>query len=133
MWAHRVRFFVVNAGPTFDSDFHVVGAIFDGVYPDGNPRHALENVQTYLVPAGGGVVFETVFEKGASGEGLYPFVTHAFAERGKRRRRNHSGRHAEDVRHHEPLEAGGDRVMPIRSVDARHDRSGAGVADGAGR
>jgi nitrite reductase (NO-forming) len=76
----RVRFFVVNAGPTFDSDFHVVGAIFDRVYPDGNPRHALDKVQTYLVPAGGGVVFETVFDKEASGEGLYPFVTHAFAD-----------------------------------------------------
>jgi nitrite reductase (NO-forming) len=76
----RVRFFVVNAGPTFDSDFHVVGAIFDRVYPDGNPSHALEKVQTYLVPAGGGAVFETVFEKGASGEGLYPIVTHAFAD-----------------------------------------------------
>jgi nitrite reductase (NO-forming) len=31
----RVRFFVVNAGPSFRSDFHVVGAVFDRVYPDG--------------------------------------------------------------------------------------------------
>jgi nitrite reductase (NO-forming) len=76
----RVRFFVVNAGPSFRSDFHVVGAIFDRVYPDGNPRNVLENVQTYTIPAGGGAVFETVFEKGASGEGIYPFVTHAFAD-----------------------------------------------------
>jgi len=76
----RVRFFVVNAGPSFDSDFHIVGAVFDRVYPDGNPRHVLEGVQTYMVPAGGGVVFETVFEKDASGEGLYPFVTHRFAD-----------------------------------------------------
>jgi nitrite reductase (NO-forming) len=76
----RVRFYVVNAGPNFDSDFHVVGAVFDRVYPDGNPKHVLEGVQTYGVPAGGGAVFEAVFEKGASGEGLYPFVTHAFAD-----------------------------------------------------
>jgi len=76
----RVRFFVVNAGPTFRSDFHVVGAIFDRVYPDGNPRNVLERVQTQTVPAGGGAVFETVFESGASGEGLYPFVTHSFAD-----------------------------------------------------
>jgi len=47
---------------------------------DGNPTHALEDVQTYHVPAGGGVVFETVFAKNASGEGLYPFVTHSFAD-----------------------------------------------------
>ncbi|HVX38553.1 MAG TPA: multicopper oxidase domain-containing protein [Gemmatimonadaceae bacterium] len=76
----RVRFFVVNAGPNFTSDFHIVGAIFDRVYPDGNPAHALEGVQTYPVPAGGGVVFETHFDKDGSGEGLYPFVTHAFAD-----------------------------------------------------
>jgi nitrite reductase (NO-forming) len=76
----RVRFFVVNAGPTFRSDFHVVGAIFDRVYPDGNPRNVMERVQTWSVPAGGGAVFETVFEKNASGEGLYPFVTHSFAD-----------------------------------------------------
>ena len=76
----RVRIFVVNAGPTFRSDFHVVGAVFDRVYPDGNPDNVLERVQTQLVPAGGGAVFETVFEKGASDEGLYPFVTHSFAD-----------------------------------------------------
>jgi nitrite reductase (NO-forming) len=76
----RVRFFVVNAGPSLPSDFHVVGAIFDRVYPDGNPENFLEGVQTYPVPAGGGAVFETVFEEGASGEGVYAFVTHAFAD-----------------------------------------------------
>jgi nitrite reductase (NO-forming) len=76
----RVRFYVVNAGPSFRSDFHVVGAIFDRVYPDGNPKNVLESVQTYGIPSGGGAVFETVFNKNASGEGLYPFVTHAFAD-----------------------------------------------------
>jgi nitrite reductase (NO-forming) len=76
----RVRFFVVNAGPTFRSDFHVVGAVFDRVYPDGNPKNVLERVQTQTIPAGGGAVFETVFEADASGEGLYPFVTHSFAD-----------------------------------------------------
>jgi nitrite reductase (NO-forming) len=76
----RVRFFVVNAGPTVRSDFHVVGAVFDRVYPDGNPANVLERVQTQSIPAGGGAVFETIFEEGASGEGLYPFVTHSFAD-----------------------------------------------------
>lgn len=79
----RVRFFVMNAGPSLRSDFHVVGAIFDRVYPDGNPKNALEGVQTYTVPAGGGAVFETVFEEGQSGEGVYAFVTHAFADASK--------------------------------------------------
>ncbi len=76
----RVRLFVVNAGPSLRSDFHVVGAVFDRVYPDGNPKNVLERVQTWTVPAGGGMVFETVFEEGASGEGVYAFVTHAFAD-----------------------------------------------------
>jgi nitrite reductase (NO-forming) len=79
----RVRFFVVNAGPNLSSDFHVVGAVFDRVYPDGDPSHALSGVQTYGVPAGGGAVFEAVFEEGASGEGVYAFVTHAFADADK--------------------------------------------------
>ncbi|HEU4464778.1 MAG TPA: multicopper oxidase domain-containing protein [Gemmatimonadota bacterium] len=79
----RVRFFVVNAGPNLASEFHVVGAVFDRVYPDGDPGHALTGVQTYGVPAGGGAVFETVFEEGASGAGAYAFVTHAFADADK--------------------------------------------------
>ncbi len=76
----RVRLFVVNAGPSFNSDFHIVGAIFDRVYPDGNPDHALRGLQTYVVPAGGGAVFEAVFSKDGSRSGLYPFVTHSFAD-----------------------------------------------------
>lgn len=79
----RVRFFVVNAGPSLPSDFHVVGTVFDRVYPDGNPEHALTGVQTWSVPAGGGAVFETVFEDEASGTGVYAFVTHAFADAAK--------------------------------------------------
>jgi nitrite reductase (NO-forming) len=76
----RVRLFVVNAGPSLPSDFHVVGTIFDRVYPDGNPDNALQSVQTWTVPAGGGAVFETAFDERGSGEGLYAFVTHAFAD-----------------------------------------------------
>jgi nitrite reductase (NO-forming) len=76
----RVRLFVVNAGPSLPSEFHVVGTVFDRVYPDGNPGNALESVQTWSVPAGGGAVFETVFDRDASGEGLYAFVSHAFAD-----------------------------------------------------
>jgi nitrite reductase (NO-forming) len=79
----RVRFFVVNAGPSLRSDFHVVGAVFDRVYPDGNPANVLNGIQTYTVPAGGGAVFEAVFREGESGEGVYAFVTHAFADASK--------------------------------------------------
>jgi nitrite reductase (NO-forming) len=79
----RVRFFVVNAGPSLRSDFHIVGAVFDRVYPDGNPKNVLNSVQTWTIPAGGGAVFETEFKEGESGEGVYAFVTHAFADASK--------------------------------------------------
>ena len=72
-----VRFWVVDAGPSLDTDFHVVGTIFDTVYPfgDTNPAHALNGVQTVTVPAGGGAVFDVRIDD----PGLYPFVSHAFA------------------------------------------------------
>lgn len=79
----RVRLFVVNAGPSLNSDFHIVGAIFDRAYVDGNMQRPLEGVQTVVVPAGGGAVFETSFERGKSGEGVYAFVTHSFADASK--------------------------------------------------
>jgi nitrite reductase (NO-forming) len=79
----RVRFFVVNAGPSLRSDFHIVGAVFDRVYADGSPKNALNSVQTWTIPAGGGAVFETEFEQGESGAGVYAFVTHAFADASK--------------------------------------------------
>ena len=79
----RVRLFVMNAGPNVRSDFHVVGNIFDRVYPGGNVRQVLEGVQTYMVPTGGGAVMELEFKEGYSGEGSYAFVTHAFADANK--------------------------------------------------
>jgi nitrite reductase (NO-forming) len=79
----RVRIFVMNAGPSLRSDFHVVGTVFDRVYADGNPDNAMNSVQTWQIPAGGGAVFETEFKRGESGEGMYAFVTHAFADADK--------------------------------------------------
>lgn len=79
----RVRLFVVNAGPSLTSDFHIVGTVFDRVYPDGDPDHALTSVQTWGIPAGSGAVFETHFAADGSGAGTYAFVTHAFADAAK--------------------------------------------------
>jgi len=79
----RVRLFVMNAGPNIRSDFHVVGNIFDRVYPGGDPGQMIEGVQTYMVPTGGGAVMELEFKKGLSGTGNYAFVTHAFADANK--------------------------------------------------
>ena len=79
----RVRLFVMNAGPNLRSDFHVVGNIFDRVYPGGNTSQVIDGVQTYTIPTGGGAVFELDFEKRFSGTGNYAFVTHAFADASK--------------------------------------------------
>ena len=79
----RVRLFVMNAGPNIRSDFHVVGNIFDRVYPGGNPDQVIHGVQTYMVPTGGGMVVELEFKPGRSGTGNYAFVTHAFADANK--------------------------------------------------
>ena len=76
----RIRLFVLNAGPSLRSDFHVVGTVFDRVYPGGDPAEAIRHVQTWTVPAGGGAVFETVMPEGPQAIGSYPFVTHAFGD-----------------------------------------------------
>jgi nitrite reductase (NO-forming) len=72
-----VRFWVVDAGPSIDTDFHIVGTVLNTAYPfaDMNPADALHNVQTVTVPAGGGGVFDVKIDK----PGPYPFVSHAFA------------------------------------------------------
>jgi nitrite reductase (NO-forming) len=72
-----VRFWVVDAGPSLDTDFHIVGTVLNTAYPFGDmdPADALHNVQTVTVPAGGGGVFDVKIDQ----PGLYPFVSHAFA------------------------------------------------------
>jgi len=72
-----VRFYVVDAGPSLTTAFHVVGTILDTAYVDGDmsPARALHGVQTVDVPAGGGGVFDVKIDD----EGLYPFVSHSFA------------------------------------------------------
>jgi nitrite reductase (NO-forming) len=71
-----VRFWVVDAGPSLDTDFHIVGTLLDRAWVDsGLTNKPLANVQTVAVPAGGGGVFDVKIDK----PGLYPFVSHAFA------------------------------------------------------
>ncbi len=72
-----VRFWVVDAGPSLDTDFHIVGTILNTAYVFGDmkPADALHDVQTVTVPAGGGGVFDVKIDQ----PGLYPFVSHAFA------------------------------------------------------
>jgi nitrite reductase (NO-forming) len=70
-----VRLYVVAAGPTLDTNFHVVGTIFNRAWVNGDMTHYQQGVQTVAVPAGGGAVFDVKIDQ----QGLYPFVSHAFA------------------------------------------------------
>jgi nitrite reductase (NO-forming) len=54
-----VRLFVGNGGPNLVSSFHVIGEIFDRVYPEASMGGELKrNVQTTLIPAGGAAIAE---------------------------------------------------------------------------
>jgi nitrite reductase (NO-forming) len=70
----RVRFWVVNMGPTHACNFHVVGEQFDTVYLAAPPASAIHGVQTWAVAPGGGMGFELVCDV----PGEFPFVNHGF-------------------------------------------------------
>jgi nitrite reductase (NO-forming) len=71
-----VRLFVGNGGPNLVSSFHVIGEIFDRVYPEaaigGEP---LRNVQTTMIPAGGAAIVEF----GVEVPGRYLLVDHSLS------------------------------------------------------
>ena len=70
----RVRFWLVNAGPSHPCNFHVVGEQFDTVYLGAPPGSPVHGVQTWDVPPGGGMCFELLCD--VAGE--FPFVNHGF-------------------------------------------------------
>jgi nitrite reductase (NO-forming) len=79
----RVRVWVLDAGPSENSSFHIVGTIFDTVYLEGHyelrpgPEHGGSQALA-LQPAQGGFV-----EFSLAKTGLYPMVTHKFSNVGK--------------------------------------------------
>jgi nitrite reductase (NO-forming) len=79
----RYRVWVLDAGPSENSSFHIVGTVFDTVYKEGEyllrPGDLRGGSQTLdLQPAQGGFVEFTVDEAG-----LYPLVTHKFSNVGR--------------------------------------------------
>jgi nitrite reductase (NO-forming) len=71
------RFWVVAAGPTNNVNFHVVGTIFERAWVNSDLESPPQRgVQTVVVPAGGGAVFDVQVDD----VGMYPFVSHAFAD-----------------------------------------------------
>ena len=71
----KIRVYVGNGGVNLDSNFHVIGEIFDTVYPEGALRNPIHDVQTSLIPAGGAAAVE--FDLNYPGN--YPLVDHALA------------------------------------------------------
>lgn len=70
----RIRMYVGNGGVAHNSSFHVVGEIFDTVYPEASIGGALfKNVQTTNVPAGGATIVEFTVDY----PGTYVLVDHA--------------------------------------------------------
>ena len=71
-----VRFWVVDAGPSLNTEFHVVGTVLQRAWINADmvdaPQH---DIQTAVVPAGGGGVFDVTIRH----PGIYPFVSHSFA------------------------------------------------------
>jgi nitrite reductase (NO-forming) len=71
-----VRVYVVDAGPSHFSSFHVIGTILRSVYADGNPENVQHGIQTAAIPPGGGAIVEFTVRQA----GRYPFVTHQFGD-----------------------------------------------------
>ena len=74
----RVRVFVLDAGPSVDSSFHVVGTIFDTVIKEGvvlsrGNSGGWGSQAVDLAPAQGAIV-----ESSPQEDGMYLLVTHAF-------------------------------------------------------
>ena len=71
-----VRLYILNVGPSLWEAFHVIGALMDTVYVDGNPSNVEHGLQTLNIPPSGGAIVDMYFPD-AGGEN--PFVNHAFA------------------------------------------------------
>jgi nitrite reductase (NO-forming) len=76
MPGETVRFWVVDAGPSLNTEFHVVGTVLARAWVNADlvdaPQHG---IQTAVVAAGGGGVFDVKIDH----PGIYPFVSHSFA------------------------------------------------------
>ena len=69
----KIRMYVLDAGPSKWSAFHVIGTVFDKTYVEGTVGHDAQTVS--FAPSQGGWVEFTLDQ-----EGNFPFVTHAFGD-----------------------------------------------------
>lgn len=72
----KVRIYFGVGGPNLSSSFHVIGEVFDKVYPEASLiSPPLESVQTILVPPGGATIVEFKVDY----PGRYILVDHALS------------------------------------------------------
>lgn len=69
----RIRVYVLNAGPSLWSVFHVIGTVFDTTHVEGVTGHDAQSIS--LAPAQGGWVEFTLDHKGT-----YTFLDHSLAD-----------------------------------------------------
>lgn len=78
----KIRIYVGNGGVNLISSFHLIGEIFDKVYPEGaigKDSAVFENVQTTAVLPGGSAIVEFTLDV----PGKFLFVDHALARMNK--------------------------------------------------
>jgi nitrite reductase (NO-forming) len=71
----HVRLYFGVGGPNLTSSFHVIGEIFDKVWPEGGTKVVQENVQTTMVPSGGSAIVEFKMDV----PGTYVMVDHSLS------------------------------------------------------
>ncbi len=70
-----VRIYFGVGGPNLTSSFHVIGEIFDKVWPEGGMKFVQENVQTTMVPSGGSAILQFKMDV----PGTYVLVDHSLS------------------------------------------------------
>lgn len=74
----KIRMYIGNGGVNQISSFHVIGEIFDEVYPEGSmgaDSYTHKNIQSTIIPAGGAAIVEFKVDV----PGKYILVDHALA------------------------------------------------------
>jgi nitrite reductase (NO-forming) len=76
----RIRVWVLDAGPSKPTSFHIIGTVFDTTFQEGSyslrPDATHGGAQALGLQASQGGFVELSFDA----DGTYPFVTHAFAD-----------------------------------------------------
>jgi len=72
----RVRLYVLNAGPSDTSSFHIIGSILDRVWYEGSVENEWRGMQTVLLGASNSAVMDFIVPEA----GLYKLVDHEFAD-----------------------------------------------------